>query len=160
MPGSLFHTFFYNAKQNAKHRTLEFIVVLAIENFSYLFIMKKSILKTCILLIFLLYITEACVDHNIGSSFIVSCDNSATISYSANVVPIIQTKCAIEGCHVSGTGLPDWTVLSNLQEKKSEVQRRITLPLTDPDKMPRVGSITQEERQTIYCWIQQGALDN
>ncbi|HEY9049529.1 MAG TPA: hypothetical protein VIN08_26705 [Ohtaekwangia sp.] len=122
--------------------------------------MKRSVLPLCTIILAMMIVTESCVDHNIGSSFIVTCDNAVTISYSANVVPIIQTKCAIEGCHVSGTGLPDWTVLSNLQEKKSEVQRRITLPLTDPDKMPRVGSITQEERQTIYCWIQQGALDN
>ncbi len=100
----------------------------------------------------------SCVDHNLGSPFIVECDGNTTVSYTNDVAPIILAKCA--GCHNSSSGLPDWTVLSNLQESGQEVQRRITLPLTDPGKMPRTGSITQAEREAIYCWIEQGAPNN
>ena len=120
--------------------------------------MIKNILRPSYTITLLIVVFAACVDHNLSSSFIVECDSGTTVSYSGVVAPIIQSKCVI--CHNSSSGLPDWSVLTNLQEHGSEIQRRITLPLTDPDKMPRSGSITQEEREAIYCWIQQGAPNN
>lgn len=120
--------------------------------------MIKNILRPPYTIALLVFVTAACVDHNLSSSFIVECDNATEMSYATVVAPIIETKCVT--CHNSSSGLPDWSVLSNVQENGAEIQRRITLPLTDPGKMPRSGSITQEEREAIYCWIQQGALNN
>src|SRR5688500_117056 len=120
--------------------------------------MIGNILRTRYTIILLIIVSAACVDHNLSSSFIVECDNATAVSYANVVATVVQSKCTM--CHNSSTGLPDFSVLENLQERGAEIQRRITLPLTDPEKMPRSGSITQEEREAIYCWIQQGALNN
>ena len=141
------------------HRCINvYSVCIFVSDFFYLFFMIRNILRPSHTIPFLILVAAACVDHNLSSSFIVECDNATSVSYTTIVSPIIQSKCVT--CHNSSSGLPDWSVLSNLQEKGSEIQRRITLPLTDPKKMPRSGSITQEEREAIYCWIQQGALNN
>ena len=110
----------------------------------------------------LLIINYSCADHNFGAPFFVDCNGVEAVSYAADVAPIIEQNCAISGCHDGTTDLPNWTDLSNLQntDYNKEIQRRITLPLTDGDKMPAEGSITQEEREAIYCWISQGAQDN
>lgn len=109
----------------------------------------------------LLVILDACVDHDFGSPFVVDCEGLSEISYTGEVKPIISSNCAISGCHNGDSqDIPNWHLIENLQDRRSEIQRRITLPLTDPAHMPAEGSITDEERQTIYCWIAQGALDN
>lgn len=104
----------------------------------------------------------SCVDHDFGAPFFVDCTDATAYSYELDVSPIIQNNCAVPDCHDGSSSIPDWGVLSNLQDSdnKKEIKRRITLPLTDGDKMPREGSITPEERKAIYCWIEQGALDN
>lgn len=122
--------------------------------------MNKPIITLSLFSVALWGALQGCVDHNFGQPFEVDCSDTETISYSQDVVPIINTKCALSGCHDGLSGIPDWTQLGNLQDRGSEVQRRITLPLTDGSKMPRVGSITEEQRQILYCWIEQGAQDN
>lgn len=125
--------------------------------------MKRSVHTTIILAsCILLFTLHACVDHNLQAPFTVNCSGVEDISYSNDVVDVINANCAVPGCHDGSPGLPDWTELSNLQNgtHQKEIKRRITLDLADPDKMPRVGSITQEERELIYCWIEQGAKDN
>ena len=111
----------------------------------------------------ILLLSYSCVDHDFGAPHFVDCSGAKAYSYNLEVNPIITNKCAVPDCHDgSNPDLPDWTVLSNLQnsDNKKEIKRRITLPDTDGDKMPKEGTITQEERQAIYCWIEQGAQDN
>ncbi|RAW01233.1 hypothetical protein [Pseudochryseolinea flava] len=100
-----------------------------------------------------------CVSHDLAGPFVVECTEEV-LRYEVDIVPIINANCAISGCHDGSNSLPDWTDHETLAGEGAEVQRRITLPLNDPAKMPRVGSITAEERQKLFCWIEQGALDN
>lgn len=123
--------------------------------------MTKPAFALIIFVTGLFTLLDGCVDHNFGSGFTVECDaNDPELSYTSDIVPIISANCLFPGCHGDNDDIPDWSVLANLQARGSEVQRRITLPLTDADKMPREGSITEEEREALYCWIQQGAQDN
>ncbi|HEY3405714.1 MAG TPA: hypothetical protein VGK59_20160 [Ohtaekwangia sp.] len=105
----------------------------------------------------------SCVEHDLGTGaqpHPVDCTDVEAISYNDDVKAVITANCLLPDCHGSASGIPNWGNLSELQDHTDEIQRRITLPDTDPDKMPRTGSITQEERETIYCWIEQGAQDN
>lgn len=123
--------------------------------------MKEGLLNTVriVMVVMLLAVVDSCVDHDFGAPYEVTCDEQSEISYAADVKPIITEKCT--GCHNSNNpGIPDWNVLDNLQANGSEIQRRITLPPTHSEKMPAEGSISDEERQKIFCWIEQGALDN
>ena len=78
------------------------------------------------------------------------------ITYSQNVKPIIDSSCAISGCHIAGTGLPSWETLSTVQAFADEIKRR-----TEIRDMPRGGGVLSiDEITTIACWVDGGALDN
>jgi hypothetical protein len=103
----------------------------------------------------------ACVNHDLDGPVIVSCTDSKAISFESDVRPIINNNCAFSGCHNGDLGEDlKWTVLKNFQDHAAEVKRRITLPLSDSDKMPRVGKLTYDQIEIIVCWVEQGAKDN
>jgi hypothetical protein len=83
------------------------------------------------------------------------------ISFANDVNPIINNSCALSGCHNGDNGADkNWTVFSNFQTKRENVKDRITRPPGTPGHMPAAGSITQEEIQTIVCWVDQGGINN
>jgi hypothetical protein len=106
-------------------------------------------------------VMNSCVNHDLEGPFVVDCTNASAYTYDVDILPIINANCAFEGCHDGGTVYPpDWTDFQTFKDHSAEVQRRITLPLTDPDKMPRGRRLSAEDRQKIYCWIEQGAPQN
>jgi hypothetical protein len=122
-----------------------------------LFMIKKSTL----FLPFILIIIQSCVNHDTGKQ----CLSSATVSFAQQIKPIINSNCAIQGtgdaCHNGDNGADlDWRVLANFQQHSAEVKRRVMLPVSDGDHMPREGSITPAQIQLIVCWVEQGAQDN
>jgi hypothetical protein len=81
--------------------------------------------------------------------------NSGT-SLSQTVFPIMQVSCAKAECHVAGTGLPDFTMKSNIFA--SAAQMRINL---QNRVMPPAGNeLSDDDRQTILCWLNDGNPDN
>ncbi len=86
--------------------------------------------------------------------------NAGNVSYQDSVDPIVQARCAIAGCHVAGTGLPDYTIFSVFQARANNdpgnVRQRLKI-----DDMPRSGDpLSAEEKAAIFCWIDEGAQDN
>src|SRR3546814_9049772 len=52
-------------------------------------------------------------------------DCSTPVSLSSEIMPLLQSNCAIEGCHTAGTGLPDFSLKGNVlrsEEHTSELQ--------------------------------------
>lgn len=80
---------------------------------------------------------------------------SSGISYSASVASIIENNCAIDGCHVSGNSIPDFSSFATIQSNADKIKE-----LTQNKSMPRNGSLTQAEIDAIACWVDDGALDN
>ncbi|EMR01898.1 SprB repeat-containing protein [Cesiribacter andamanensis] len=79
-------------------------------------------------------------------------------SYEAEVRTIIQSNCAISGCHASGTPQPDFTNLSTIQARAADIKTR-----TQNGSMPPPGSgvsLSQDQVAAIACWVDDGALDN
>lgn len=78
-------------------------------------------------------------------------------SYSATVQSIIQTSCAISGCHNGSSAQPNWTILSNVQAAAQNIKNR-----TSSKTMPPAGQtpLTDEEIALIACWVDDGAKDN
>lgn len=124
--------------------------------FAYLFCMKlRRILIAAAYSGFCLLFS--CVKHHIEIDR--SCQTE--ISYQDQVSQIVTAKCAIPACHNGDMGANlDWRDFQNFQSRADEVRRRIQLPASDPEHMPRRGALTTGEIQTIVCWVQQGALDN
>lgn len=77
-------------------------------------------------------------------------------SYQNEVGPIIMTNCAISGCHNGDNGsITNFTNFGLVQNTADEIKRR-----TQNGSMPQTGSITEEEKALIACWVDEGAKDN
>lgn len=77
--------------------------------------------------------------------------------FSADVFPLMQTRCATPQCHASNStniGGP-FTNYSQIKAKATQIRQAIESGL-----MPQGSSLTQTEINTISCWVESGALDN
>lgn len=75
-------------------------------------------------------------------------------SLTANIIPIIQTNCAVSNCH-NGSQSPNLTTKANVINNASDIKR-----LTQNGTMPKEGSLTAAEKALIACWVDDGAKDN
>jgi hypothetical protein len=89
---------------------------------------------------------------NAGSS---SCD-TIVATYNVVVKPLIAKNCAITGCHISGTQLPD---LSSYNGLKAAIERVKTRALTEKS-MPPSGAISICDQQYLQNWINAGSNNN
>ncbi len=100
----------------------------------------------------------SCTSDNVEEYYgVVDCA-TLDVSYSEDIAQIISTNCAISGCHVSGTGLPDWTKYENLVANADEIRRK-----TFEGEMPPPfsgKSLTIEEVRMISCWVNSGTPNN
>ncbi len=85
------------------------------------------------------------------------CD-SANVKFSADINPIIQTKCAVLGCHnASAAGgvnfIPGYSAIDTA---------RIRARVLDgnPSYMPPGIPLPLTERKKIECWLKEGAPNN
>jgi hypothetical protein len=94
-----------------------------------------------------------------GGSIVYTPDCSgASPGFAANVMPLIQSKCATAvECHASGStnsGGP-FTNHAQVSARASNIKSQVAT-----GAMPQTGSLTSAEKNTILCWIKNGALNN
>ncbi len=75
-------------------------------------------------------------------------------SWSNDVLPIVQTSCAISGCH-DGSSRPDLSEYSNAKKFATQMKTE-----TRTRNMPRGRTLTQAQIDLIGCWVDDGALEN
>lgn len=76
------------------------------------------------------------------------------ISFASDISSIIQTNCAISGCH-AGTQSPDFRVFKNIQDNAARIKTQ-----TSTRAMPVGRTLTQNEIDMIGCWVDDGAKNN
>lgn len=79
-------------------------------------------------------------------------------SYSAAISTIINTKCAISGCH-NGSRSPNLSTYAGVSANASRVQSEVTSKSMPPSNSS-AGSLTTEQINLISCWVADGALNN
>ena len=87
--------------------------------------------------------------------FTVQVTINSGISFSAEIQPIIENSCALDGCHDGSSDLPNFNIFSNFQSRAENAKSR-----TQSGDMPRTGSLTAAEIAKIACWVDDGAKDN
>jgi hypothetical protein len=108
------------------------------------------------LFVIFIVMLQACVKHDIKQ-----CQSETVVSYINDIRPIVLTNCAITGCHNGDNGdSRNWTDFQKFSDHAQDVKRRIQLPKSSEDHMPRVGAITTTQIQLIICWVEQGAQNN
>ncbi|MER3499540.1 MAG: hypothetical protein C4308_13395 [Chitinophagaceae bacterium] len=78
-------------------------------------------------------------------------------SFSTNVFPIISSRCAISGCHASGsTNRPgELTTYQQVFNARANIRNAVI-----SRQMPQGSSLSQSEINMIVCWIDSGAPNN
>lgn len=72
----------------------------------------------------------------------------------STVNSIIQTNCAVSGCH-AGTGLPDFRNASVIQQNASNIRGRTGSRSMPPRSSGR--TLTDDQIEKIACWVSDGA---
>lgn len=78
-----------------------------------------------------------------------------TTSWSLDIKPIIDTRCAKSLCHVAGTGRADLTKFQNVKDLASQIKTR-----TQNGSMPFDEPMPAAQIQLIACWVDDGSLNN
>jgi hypothetical protein len=103
-------------------------------------------------------IAFSCVYHNEEELYPNSDCETVNISFSGNILPLVQANCAISGCHVSGTGR---VVFTDYQGIKTVVDDgRLAQKVIISRSMPPDRPLTNCQIEQIQAWIDQGALNN
>lgn len=78
-------------------------------------------------------------------------------SFAADVNPIIQNNCTSSGCHGAGSGNGPGPLLTFDQIKNAASMIKTSVV---NKTMPRGGSLSSTQIQTISCWVDNGAPNN
>ena len=102
-----------------------------------------------------------------GTLFVISCKTQKKAAteeacatpnqtYSGGVKAIIESKCAVEGCHDKGRG--DFRVFENFKRKvdQGEVKEMVVIKKTMPPNEP----LSSKEIKRIECWLKDGGKEN
>lgn len=91
-----------------------------------------------------------------NGSTTVDCSGSAK-SYTSDVNPIIQSYCAVSGCHAAGSsnGPGALTTYQQVFNNSTSI-RNVVLNRT----MPQGTSLSSAQINAIVCWIDNGATNN
>ena len=109
------------------------------------------------LIISLAFLLNACSKGGGSSSTTDPC-TGITVKFSTDVQPIINSTCATStSCHAAGSvnsggPLTDYNLIF---AKRSNIKFQIENGL-----MPKVGSLTTDQKNKIICWINSGAPNN
>jgi hypothetical protein len=99
--------------------------------------------------------TASCVNHELSQY---TC--TSTISFAADVNPIIVSKCAIPNCHNGSLGDDrDWRQVSRFQAHKTLVKEYTRNHIMPPAESTE-GPLTEDQINTLSCWVDQGAQNN
>lgn len=83
--------------------------------------------------------------------------SGAAIQFTANVAPIISSSCAVSSCHdaTSSNGPGPLTTYAQINAARVQIRAAVI-----SGAMPKSGSITTAQKNSIICWIDAGAPNN
>lgn len=91
------------------------------------------------------------------------CNNLSDISYSLDVVPILETHCAVAGCHDDASGSAGYRFTS-YDGAKSAVDNNRMIGVINQEigfsAMPKTYKMEACEIGIIETWIAEGVLNN
>lgn len=85
------------------------------------------------------------------------CNTVATKAFAANVNPIIQSTCAIASCHATGNtnGPGPLTTYAQIFAARTAIRASVAA-----GTMPKSGTLSTAQKNSILCWVDSGAPNN
>ena len=112
--------------------------------------MKKILITVSGFAVLLLACGKGTVNYN--------ADCSTAKSFATDVSPVIQSYCATNsGCHASGSthGPGPLTTYSQIYSARSDIRTAVA-----NGSMPQTGTLSNDQKNAIICWIDSGAPNN
>lgn len=116
--------------------------------------MKQMI--SCLLMVSLVTVASCSKDNDGGGGTTLDC-TPVPKSYTTDVNPIVQSRCAIAGCHASGSGNGPGALVTYSQLFNARTAIRSSVA---SGRMPQGSTLTTAEKNSILCWIDSGAPNN
>lgn len=119
---------------------------------------KNKLVPIVVFSLTLLMVTVSC-EKKVGKSPSTggSTNKCDTVVYNKHVKPIIDTKCAMAGCHPANA---DFIGYSNASQLASRIKIRAVDQGTMPPSNATVTPLSDEQKQIITCWIENGKKEN
>lgn len=94
---------------------------------------------------------------NGGGGATIDCTGVAS-AFAANVHPIIQSSCATDAtCHGAGSANGPGPLLNYTQISAASATIKTAVA---SGTMPKTGTLTTAQKNSIICWVNGGALNN
>jgi hypothetical protein len=81
------------------------------------------------------------------------------LSFDTAISAIIKNKCAIDGCHVTGSQFPDMTSFKGIQDNAPQIGLRVG-NRGMPPMQEGIVQLEEDEINQIVCWVTDGAPNN
>lgn len=118
----------------------------------------KTTIPALLLLCTGLIFSQCSKDKNTNNSnFTVDCSTVTNKAFAANISPLIQSRCAISGCHASGSGNGPGALTTYAQISAASSRIRTSVAA---GTMPQGSSLSTAEKNSIVCWIDSGSPNN
>ncbi|MEQ9101822.1 MAG: hypothetical protein RIF36_15075 [Imperialibacter sp.] len=81
------------------------------------------------------------------------------LSFDTAISAIIKNKCAVDGCHVTGSQFPDMTSFKGIQDNAKQIGLRVG-NRGMPPMQEGIAQLEEDEIDKIVCWVTDGAPNN
>ncbi|HZY81783.1 MAG TPA: hypothetical protein VFE50_19805 [Cyclobacteriaceae bacterium] len=113
-------------------------------------------MKPVYLLAFVVFALSSC-GYNNSNPETINC-SGVEISFAEDVMPVITASCATNStCHATGSheGPGALTTYAQVNAARNDIESSV-----ESGDMPKNSSLSKEHRNTIICWIRNGAVNN
>jgi len=81
-----------------------------------------------------------------------TCDPN--VSFSTQLLPLLNQKCNFSGCHDNSSAAALSTYVT-VRDGATQIKQSVVA-----GRMPRNGSLTATQKSIITCWVDNGAKNN
>jgi hypothetical protein len=126
---------------------------------------KRYGMLTCTIFIVMIALLSNC-DKKVGKVPVTTAPTTPTvgqcdsITFAKHIKPIINSNCAIPGCHTAGYVNGDFTTYAGLETKVTSGKFKLRVFDSPGDPMPASGMLPQSQLNIIKCWLDKGHPNN
>lgn len=115
-------------------------------------------MASIIFLVALVVIVQSCYYDNEEELYPGADCGIENVTFSADILPLVQANCAISGCHVAGTGRTILTEHARIKAvaDNGQLNQRVFIS----KDMPPSGPLSSCQMKVLKAWIEQGAPNN
>lgn len=116
--------------------------------------MKKSFITIISIVIFTYTLLIACSKSSSTTTTTTNSSCNANTSYATTISPLFNTSCNLSGCH-DGLNAASLNSYQVVHDNAAQIKASIS-----SGRMPKGSTLSNAQKNSIYCWIDNGAKNN